>query len=189
MKVFGVTGDISAGKTTITNLLKNYGFRIFDADREVRELYQIELVRNKISKIIGVDKSKDLKDSIKEKIKTDPLLIKEIEKYIHPLIEEKIKDFLSKKDKTVFMEIPLLFEAGFDKYCDKVILVKADKKERIKRISEREGFDRELFEIMEKRLFSITNKEEMSDYLINSSKEIYNTEHELKNILKNEGLI
>ena len=42
MKIIGITGAIGCGKTTITNILKKYGIDVFDADKEVAEIYKDE---------------------------------------------------------------------------------------------------------------------------------------------------
>ena len=38
-KVIGITGLIASGKSTLTNYLKEKGYRVFDADYSVKELY------------------------------------------------------------------------------------------------------------------------------------------------------
>ena len=43
----------------------------------------------------------------------------------------------------VVFDVPLLFESGMDKYCDRVLAVAADDELRYRRIMERDGLSRE----------------------------------------------
>ena len=42
MKVYGITGSIACGKSTVTNYLREHGYLVIDADRISREALTID---------------------------------------------------------------------------------------------------------------------------------------------------
>ena len=59
---------------------------------------------------------------------------KELESIMHPLILERLKE---RKDELLFAEVPLLFEAGWDRYFDQNLLVVTDQKILLERLKDR----------------------------------------------------
>ena len=60
----------------------------------------------------------------------------------HKYIIEKIKVIISQNKKSL-IDVPLLFESGLDRLCDKIILVLCDEKIRLERIMKRDCISRE----------------------------------------------
>ena len=150
--IIGLTGGIASGKSTVSKIFRELGAEIIDADIKAKEISEREEVVKEIGNIFG-------KEVINSEVKIDRLKIKEIvfnnkEKLkklndlIHPKVMEefkKIKENTGKNDIIIF-DVPLLFESGMDKMCDKIILVFTDKKIQIKRMLERDGITEELAE-------------------------------------------
>ena len=140
--VIGITGGTGAGKSVVSAYLKKRGATIIDADALSREitkeggiaLPEIDkafpgvikegvLDRKALGKIVFFDSGK-------------LSVLNEItHKYIKKLTEERIEN----ADGLIILDAPLLFEAGEDKLCDKVIFVTADEDVRIKRIMARDN--------------------------------------------------
>ena len=72
-------------------------------------------------------------------------------------------------EKMLLIEVPLMFESGFDKRCDYVLSVVADEETRVKRICERNALSAEE---AKKR---IKNQKNIDFYIENSSFVIYNS--------------
>ena len=99
---------------------------------------------------------------------------------------EKIKKDLSEiKDKElVIIDAPLLYEAGVDKICDKVIAIIADKNNKVRRICLRDGID----EVFAKKRLLIQNEDDFyikkADYIIYNNKDIKELEESIKKVLE-----
>ncbi len=168
--VLGLTGGTGAGKSAVSEYLKKKGATVIDADKLSREitkeggvaLPEIDasfpgvikdgvLDRRALGEIVFSDKEKLM------------ILNKITHKYIKKLTEEK----LSQSTGIVVLDAPLLFEAGEEVLCDKVVFVSAEDEIRLKRIMERDKLSlgeatarinaRNLDEIKEKCDFCVYN--------------------------------
>ena len=170
MTIYGIIGGAGSGKSTLLAYLKKRGFGVFNSDEKVKELSHDAGVAGRVREELGLDGGGELKKQLIEKIKKDASAIKEIEKIIHPLIERQIVEFLAEnREKTVFLEIPLLYEAGFDKYCDKVLLVERGDKSRQEALQARE--DLELANILDGRQENVVIKRRKVDFIIENTAE------------------
>ena len=94
-----------------------------------------------------------------------------------------MKIFLKKKDKFLFLEIPLLIESKLKKYFDKVIFVDAKKKVRLKRYLKRDG-KLKTFNLLDNRQLSPIFKKRMCDYTINNNFSLVILKKTVKNFMK-----
>lgn len=149
MLKIAITGGIASGKSTVSNYIKELGYPVYDADEIYSELLKNEEIVLKICNLIGVkpknaDKKAELdRKAVSEKVFSDKDLLKKLNDYTHTRVYDeinKIADCLTDK-KIVFFEIPLLFESKRENSFDKVIVVLRDKKERIKALEKRNGFN------------------------------------------------
>ncbi|MGI6714271.1 MAG: DNA-formamidopyrimidine glycosylase [Bacilli bacterium] len=118
--VIGITGTIASGKTTLLNSLGALGYSTISSDQIVHQLYEQMEVKTRLNKIFSSiifdDQGEVNRAQLANSILAEPLKKKELEKYIHPLVKEKITGIIAKTPaKTIlFVEVPLLFEAGFE---------------------------------------------------------------------------
>ena len=112
----GITGKIASGKSTVLNILKNKGYKIFSSDLEVARLYTTLPVKKELVNIFGEGVLNDnltiSKEFIKNEIFSSPDKKKRLEEYIHPLVKNSIKAFINKNktERLIFVEVPLMFE-------------------------------------------------------------------------------
>ena len=141
--VLGVTGPIHAGKSTVSAYYVNQGFALFDADKEVKELYRDKQVQKDIKKLLGRSAF------LKGKVNADYMRIalsekkkkKALENYLDPLLLKKAKKAIADcKAPGIVLDIPRLFPSGFGDLCDEVILVESQESTRAKRLFD-EGRD------------------------------------------------
>ena len=172
--VIGLTGGSGAGKSAVSEFLKEKGATVIDADAISREITKEGgIALPEIDKAFpGVIKDGVLdRKALGRIVFADSFklsLLNEItHKYIKKLTEEKIK----KADGLIVLDAPLLFEAGEDVLCDKIVFVTADEEVRIKSIMKRDALSypdakmridaRNLSPIMEKCDFVIENNGEI----------------------------
>ena len=140
--VIGITGGTGAGKSVVSNYLKEKGATIIDADILSREITKEGGVA-----LPEIDKAFPgvIKDGVLDRKALGRIVFSDsgklsvlneiTHKYIKKLTEERIEN----ADGLIILDAPLLFEAGEDKLCDKVIFVTADEDVRIKRIMARDN--------------------------------------------------
>lgn len=181
MKI-AITGNIGSGKSTFSSFAEESGFPVLKADNISKEILENDLkVRSLVTKLFGEKCFKDGKPDKKflaEKVFTDPDNLKKLELILHPRviksIEKSTKELL-KKYSAVFVEAALIYEADMEDLFDHIVLITADKDNRLKRkvasgLSEDEFFKRESNQIPEEE------KKKRADFIFSND----STKEELK---------
>lgn len=139
-KIIAVTGGIGSGKSTLISLLQKRGYTVVSSDQIVNGLYLkrrflIKIKRLFPSAVKGIFNLRVDKNVIAEQIFSDEEKRKELNSLIHPIvIREGIKKCKKTTKNLAFMEVPLLFEGGFQKEFDAVIIVLRDYAKRIESV-------------------------------------------------------
>ena len=102
----GITGSLGSGKTTASKMLSFRRGPLFSADKAVKKLYQNKKFKLVIGKRFKIKKNNQIKRSLKKLILKDKKNIKRLEKIIHPLVRNKMRNFTSqnKNKKFLFMK-------------------------------------------------------------------------------------
>lgn len=193
MRVIGITGSSGSGKTTVCEIIKKlYNSEVLDADKVAKELssdinsnYYKEMVKLFGEECVLENKLLNRR-MIAEIIYQDDIKRKSLNDLTFNYVVEKIKKDLSEiKDKElVIIDAPLLYEAGVDKICDKVIAIIADKNNKVRRICLRDGID----EVFAKKRLLIQNEDDFyikkADYIIYNNKDIKELEESIKKVLE-----
>jgi dephospho-CoA kinase len=184
MKIIGITGSIASGKTTVANLMKGKKYPLFSADSVVANLYKRKNFIKSIVKKFGFNNNKKIKEQVKLVLKKNRKNLYKLESIIHPLVRKEMEDFLKKKNKFLFLEIPLLIESKLKKYFDIVVFVDTKKKIRLKRYIARNG-NKRTFKILDDRQLSPIVKKKICDYTINNNNSLKILRKNVKNFIKN----
>jgi len=138
-KAIGITGPIGSGKSTALKYLKEKGYRTYSADEIVHELYRMPHIQRKVSSIIKAPFDIDNKELT---LKARKILIafpernKELQNYIHPLVENEFLNILKSEDNPVF-EVPLLFKAHYEYMFKKILVISISKEQQLKNLASR----------------------------------------------------
>lgn len=142
----GVTGGIGSGKSMICRIFSCLGIPIFEADKEAKSiLNENEMVKKSIKELLGSQAYKDNEvynpTWVRAKIKEDPTLIASINSIVHPAVRQKAIEWqLRQKNKPFLVyESALLHSENKPEIIEKLIVIKADKADRIKRINMRDS--------------------------------------------------
>ena len=140
-----ITGNFCSGKSSLAEIFRAKGFKTFDSDKIVAELYARKKTALKVKKICHeavANSGKVNKKILAEKVFSSASKLRRLNRLMHPLVKKEIL-LLSKKfrksRKPVFVEVPLLFEARMQSLFDSVILVKCARKTALER-ARRKGF-------------------------------------------------
>ena len=186
----GITGKIASGKSTLLTYIKEKGYKIFSCDDEVKNLYKQDKIITRLKEIFGNDViTKEGNVSygyIKNIISLSDDKKKELEKFIHPLIKEKIIKFIkeNKEEKFVFVEVPLMFETRFNLLFDYIIGITCSKETQINHLRSRNSFniDQDLLLNSSTRFDKNAHK---CDFLINNDYSKEQFYHDFDTILSN----
>ncbi len=152
----GITGSLASGKSTVLEEFSRSGWRVLSADEVVHRLYA----------------SHNLKlDRLREEARQSEAAIRRLEKFIHPLVRKEIRKFMAKNaGRKAAVEIPLLFEAGWDRSFDSCVFIFCPKHIRMKRAMKR-GMKKKLFERLDSRQLSAFEKTKRADFVLQNRKD------------------
>lgn len=151
MITIGMCGRSGSGKSTVASYFRSKGIPVIDTDDLYHRilLEKGECVRELVeafgTEILKEDGSVDRRTLASAVFLSDEPKERQarLNAITHRHVLSRVKEILSAQKKqdarVVFVDVPLLFESGFDRLCDAVICVVADEDRRIARISERDG--------------------------------------------------
>lgn len=186
MPVIGLTGNYGMGKSTVARLFREAGAITLDLDEVVDGLLKEDFVIKGIRNILGdsvlsgerIDKAKVAEIVFSDKDKRERL-----ESLLHPLVINRMKEFIVKTDKkdVIIVEIPLLFEKGYEGIFDKTITVYTDAEIALKRLSDKGIGRNEALKRLHAQM-TVEDKIKRSDFVINNNGTIEETKRQVFSI-------
>ena len=173
--VVGLTGSFGTGKSTVGGILKSLGARkVIDADRLSHEVFRRHHpIGRKIKSLFHINGVLSRKKVAQEAFQ-NPAKRKRLEALIHPYVLKRIREeFKPVQSGIVILEVPLLFEAHFDRLCDVTVSVLADERTIVKRLAKRNFDGGEVRKRLKAQLSQGEKKKRSDFFIINSgSKEL-----------------
>lgn len=130
MLILGLTGGMAMGKSAASSYLKQLHIPVHDADACVHELMTYgQPIYNRLKSLYPetVNEYAVNREILSLKIRENPQFLQELEAIIHPEVRKNRNHFIHHHvrlgHKLMVLDVPLLFEAGWYKYCDKIALV------------------------------------------------------------------
>ena len=188
-----ITGNIGSGKSTITKIIRELGFKVFDSDKEVKKALTNKDLINQISKefkskIPGLIKRNTInKDKLGEFVFSNPEELKKLEQLVHPKVWESKEKFFKKNfnEQAVFLDIPLLFEKKLQSKFDFIIRTRVSEEVQKKRVLKRKNMTNAKFNHIRKAQIDCSSVEEKFISLdINSQEDIKIIKKKIKNFLE-----
>lgn len=172
----GLTGGIGSGKSTIAQIFKSIGIPIFNSDKCGKELLINDgIIVQKIIKEFGKN---IVKNNIIDKKKLSQIVfeneqkLKLLNNIIHPAVKLKFETwFKQQTSHYIIKESALFFETNTHQLLDKIILVKAPTKTRIKRVLKRDGKTKKEIERIIKNQVHPDEIMQKADYIINNNEQ------------------
>ena len=147
--VIGITGSISAGKSSVLNILKDIGVFTISADEVYHQMIKpsMPLFNSLIEEwgkdILDIDGNID-RNELSKIVFADPVKLKRLNEITHPAIIGEIKKTISEnKNRDIVVEIPLLFETKCEYLVDVIWYVDISRENRISRLMNRNNILRE----------------------------------------------
>ncbi len=185
----GVLGDIGSGKSFVA---KHFGYPVFNADKEVSDIYKkdkscYKKIKKKFPKFI---KSKTLKkDELGTVIKANKKNLKKLSDIVHPIVRKRMYLFFkkNKRKKMIVLDIPLLVENKLYDENFYLIFVQSNRKEINKRLKKRPFYNKSIINNLRKSQRSLAYKKKISNFVIKNNFKLLNLKKKI-NIIKKKIL-
>lgn len=152
MRVVGLTGGIASGKSTVSNLFKISGVPVIDADLVARQVVEkgtaglTALVNRFGESILNADGTLN-RTELGRKMFSEEAIRSEVNDIVQPLIREEITSkmevYKQQGKRLIVLDLPLLFEMGYESLCDDIIVVAVSVETQIARMEKRNGYTRQ----------------------------------------------
>lgn len=196
--IIGLTGSIASGKSTVANMLKEYGLPIVDADVVARLV--VEPGTPTLQKIVEAFGEEALteegtmnRQQIGAIIFHDEEKRKLLNSIIHPAIRQEMlrqrDEYIENGAKTVVMDIPLLFESKLQHFVEKILVVSVSEETQLNRLMERNLLSEEDAKARISSQLPLTIKEQGADAVLYNNGTIEETAKQLEDILRKWSVI
>ncbi len=176
----GITGGVAAGKSLVAEAFAELGAGILDADQAVHEILNWPGVKNEIEQKFGsiilksdgtVDRTRLAQlcfDSSSGALKAR----KWLEGLLHPrvaeLFERQAEQLVAAGKTVIVLDVPLLYEVGWDKSCSVIVFVDAHPELRKQRAATR-GWSAAEFAQREAAQGSLELKRQQAHFVVDNN--------------------
>ncbi|MGD0657783.1 MAG: dephospho-CoA kinase [Syntrophorhabdales bacterium] len=175
MIIVGLTGILGSGKSTVAAALRKRGLDVIDFDGLAKESLNWKETQEDIREAFGdeyVVMGRVDVERLRQTVFTNDLNVRKLEAIIHPRVHEEVeRRLVALEEKDVLaaiIEHPLLFEVGFHRPVDKIVVVTA-KDDIIRARLEKRGMRGDDVERRLSFQIPLKEKEEKADYVINNN--------------------
>lgn len=159
--IIGITGGIGSGKSVIARQLRKMGYSVYDTDSEAKRLIVEDAhVREQMTALFGEEVYQDgvyQTSFVAKQVFADKNLLAKLNAIVHPAVKQDIitkfrslgvlsepsapSEPINSNSGLFFIECAILFQAGFDVLCDKVVAATAPEDIRLERVIARDHSD------------------------------------------------
>lgn len=168
--LLGLTGSIGMGKSTTADMFADEGCAVWDADAAVHRLYAkggVAVEPVAVAFPEAIEDGAVSRPRLKQIIDRDPTALNIIERIVHPLVAQDREAFIKASGNAIIvLDIPLLFENGFEKNVDAVACVTVSPDVQKQRVLERGTMTEEQFESILSRQTPNKDKVARADFVI-----------------------
>lgn len=186
----GLTGGIASGKSTVADLFVELGAHLVDSDKLARlAVAKGSKVLEEIAGAFGpevLDAGGGLDRAVMRRIiMGDPQARQRLNELVHPrvraLIDRRIGE-LQKKDPrgVALIDVPLLYEVGWQDFFDTVVLVYAGPGQQVRRLMQRDGIDQEEAKQALRSQMPIEEKRKKAQFTIDNTRTLDKTRKQVR---------
>ena len=176
MKRIGLTGGIATGKSLVTQYLRGLGHRVIDSDELARQVVEpgtpglAKLTEAFGSQILQTNGQLD-RARLGQLIFQDEVARQQVNTILHPLIFAAIEqtiEAVADTDATVWIDMPLLYEVGYEARVDQVWVVYVPENLQRERLMRRNQWTYEQAEAAIASQWPIEQKRQRADWVIDN---------------------
>jgi len=175
MPAIGITGGISTGKSTFCDCLRKFvpEAKFFDADFAARSLAELPEVKQEILNEFGSGVFSPGGDLNRAKLRaivfSSATTRRALEQILHPRIRRQwiaqAKKYRNSPD-FFFADIPLLYETGGERWCERVVVVACSRKVQLDRLAKRKSLKDSEAEQMINSQMALEEKVKRADHVV-----------------------
>lgn len=186
--ILGLTGGIATGKSTVVEIFKEEGFPIVDADIIAREIVEpgtpgLQAVVDAFgSELLFADGSLNRK-KLGKIIFSDKQKRERLNQVLSPFLREAILTDIARKknlSSLVIVDIPLLYEGGYDAVVDQVAVVYIPEELQLSRLMKRDDLSALEAEQRIDSQMPIEEKKNRADIIFDNQKTTEETKKQVK---------
>lgn len=190
MITIGLTGSIGMGKSTVTRMFEDEGAAAWNADDAVHRLYArggagVAAIGARFPRAV-VDGAVD-RDILSRLALDDAAALADLEAIVHPLVSADRARFLDSAARAgadiAVLDIPLLFEKGYEKFFDAAIVVTAPADVQRARVMARPGMTEKKFRSILMKQTPDAEKRRRADYVIDTGASLEATREEVRAVV------
>lgn len=192
--IVGLTGGIAMGKTTISQFLKSKAIPVVDADQIAHEILTVDEVKVKLMDTFGesiLDKNQNI-----DRRKLGPIVFNDqrqleklniiVQPYIRTEIVRQLDTFSA--SKVVVLDAPVLFEQGYEKMVDYLMVIKTSAQIQEERLMQRDSLNEIDAQKRIQAQMPIEEKVKKADIVIDTSGTIEETRSQVVKWLVDKNL-
>lgn len=186
----GLTGSIGMGKSTVTGMFADEGAIVWNADDAVHRLYAnggagVAALKERFPSAI-VDGAVD-RNILSTHVLDDPAALADLEAIIHPLVSKDRAETLDEAARSgadfVVLDIPLLFEKGYERFFDAIVVVSAPAAMQQARVMARPGMTEKKFRSILMKQTPDAEKRRRADYVIDTGVSLEETRGQVRAVV------
>lgn len=176
-KLIAITGGIGCGKSIVSQILKEFGFQVYDCDCNAKYLMDNSpIIKDCLKSTFGND---IIIDGTINRVKLASIVFNNKEKLVklNNIVHSSVKEDLiswkleNSQKKLLFIETAILYQSGLDSIVDEVWEVNAPLEIRIERVMKRNNISRQdvlsriesqKYEILAQADYIITNDDKVA---------------------------
>lgn len=191
-RIIGITGGIASGKSTVTEFLRQQDYQVIDADQVVHELQEpgerlYQALLSAFGPAILQEDGRLDRAKLGAMIFGDSELLAQSSQIQNQIIREELagrRDLLAEKEDIFFMDLPLLFELGYETWFDQIWLVDVTEETQLSRLMTRNALSQEEAEKRIAAQLSLQEKRNRADELIDNNGPLELTQEQLREALQ-----
>ncbi|QXA18249.1 dephospho-CoA kinase [Streptococcus gordonii] len=192
VRIIGITGGIASGKSTVTEFLRRQGYQVIDADQVVHELQEsggrlYQALLSAFGPAILQEDGRLNRPKLGAMIFGNPELLAQSSQIQNQIIREELagrRDLLAEKEDIFFMDLPLLFELGYESWFDQIWLVDVTEETQLSRLMTRNALSQKEAEKRIAAQLSLQEKRNRADVLIDNNGPLELTQEQLRDTLQ-----
>lgn len=195
MMIIGLTGGIASGKSTVSKWFIDHHITVIDSDKIAREVVEKgEPALDDIMRVFGkriLHQDGTLNRGVLGEIVFQSSEKKrQLDHIMQPRILSKIKQQISmhSDEKVIVLDLPLLFEMGYDYLVDDIIVVAVDFETQVHRLQKRNHLTEEQAIQRIKSQLPLVEKIKRADFVVDNNGSREKTYQQVEKIIKRLGI-
>jgi dephospho-CoA kinase len=174
-RVIGLIGGMGSGKSRVAAEMAQRGGRVISGDLLGHEALEQPEIRRLVEErwgktIVGKDGKIDRSD-LGRIVFGNPHEREQLEKIVFPWIEGRIRQEIERAERDcdvtfVVLDAAIMLEAGWNKFCDRLVFVEAPREVRLERLAAQRGWKSEEVTARERAQVPLDKKREQADEIV-----------------------